>query len=314
MGRYRLGDIISMTRKSLSITQEQLCNGICSAETLSRIETGRQNPSKDTYEQLMERMGRVRERSYSMLSISGFKVLEKKKLYDDCIVTFDFLGAEKILKELKKIIGNTNMDRQFMISAENLVSRCLKRINSEEFLEGLEKAILLTIPQYGAISLSKWPLNKHEATLLLNISNAYAEMEEYGKTIKILEETKGAVEQSYIDEQERAIMLATILHNLTKWYGVIGNYDKSIEIAQEGIAVCKRFNLGHILPNLLYCFAWNKEQLIDSGVLSPENKRECLRYFKQAYYIASAIQQVNIAQFISEHVEAIYHISISFNS
>ncbi|HKL80829.1 MAG TPA: helix-turn-helix transcriptional regulator [Mobilitalea sp.] len=311
MGRYRLGDIISMTRKSLSITQEQLCNGICSAETLSRIETGRQNPSKDTYEQLMERMGRVRERSYSMLSISGFKILEKKKLYDDCIVRFDYLGAEKILMELKKIIGNTNMDKQFMICAENLSNYCLNRINSEKFLEGLEKAILLTIPQYSTISLSKWPLNKHEATLLLNISSTYAEMKEYEKTIRILEDTKGAVEQSYMDEQERAIMLATILNNLSKWYGLIGNYDKSIEIAQEGITVCKRFNLGHILPNLLYCFAWNKEQLIDLGVLSPENRRECLSYLRQAYYIASAVQQVNIAQFINDHTKAIYNISFS---
>ena len=46
MGRYRLGEIISMTRRSLSITQEQLCEDICSVETLSRIETGRQNPAR----------------------------------------------------------------------------------------------------------------------------------------------------------------------------------------------------------------------------------------------------------------------------
>ena len=74
MGRYRLGDIIRMTRKSLSITQEELSLEICSVETLSRIESGRQNPSKDVYELLMERMGRVRERAYSMQSVSDFQV------------------------------------------------------------------------------------------------------------------------------------------------------------------------------------------------------------------------------------------------
>ncbi|NLL72429.1 MAG: helix-turn-helix transcriptional regulator, partial [Clostridiales bacterium] len=84
MGRYRLGDIIRMTRKSLSITQDQLSEGICSVETLSRVESGKQNPSKDVYELLMERMGRIRERAYSMQSVSDFKVLELIRRYEQC--------------------------------------------------------------------------------------------------------------------------------------------------------------------------------------------------------------------------------------
>ena len=68
MARYRLGDIVRMTRKSLSITQEQLSEDICSVETLSRIETGRQNPGKDVYELLMERMGRIRDREIGRAS------------------------------------------------------------------------------------------------------------------------------------------------------------------------------------------------------------------------------------------------------
>ncbi len=307
MGRYRLGDIIRMTRRSLSITQEQLSDGICSVETLSRMETGKQTPSRDTYELLMERMGRIRERAYSMLSISDFKVLEKMKLFEDYIKLYDFIQAEQLLEEIKKILGNTILDRQFLIRAQCLIDYRLKRISTEEFLEGLEAAISLTIPRYGTVSLSNWPLNFNEAMLLLNITTAYAEKDEYDKAINLLEQANNAIKQSYMDEKQRAVMLVTNTHNLSKWYGMVGNHQRAIVIANEGIEICKKFKLGNALPQLLYCIVWNKEQLIAMGVLSPESRRECVNELKQAYYIASAMQQPYIEEFIIDHLKRKYN-------
>lgn len=40
MANYRAGDVIRMTRNAVGITQEDLSDGICSVETLSRIENG----------------------------------------------------------------------------------------------------------------------------------------------------------------------------------------------------------------------------------------------------------------------------------
>jgi transcriptional regulator with XRE-family HTH domain len=312
MGRYRLGDIIRMTRKSLSITQEQLCNEICSAETLSRIENGNQNPSRDVYELLMERMGRFRERAYSVLSVSDLKVLEKMKLFQDCIKLYDYKQADIVLKDIKKILGNSILDKQFLIRAENLVNYRLKRICTEEYLDGFQKAILLTIPKYESISLSNWPLNFNEAMLLVNISIAYAEKEDYIKSIRILEEVNKAMKQSYMDEQQRMAFQVTIANNLSKWYGLVKNYQKAIEIAQEGIVMCKKFKLGNVLPNLLYSIAWNQEQLIELGVLPPEYKGKCLTYLKQAYYISSAMQLTFMVQFLEEHISTYYSVKYEF--
>ena len=38
------------------MTQEELCEGICDVVTLSRIENGRNTPSRANFELLMERM------------------------------------------------------------------------------------------------------------------------------------------------------------------------------------------------------------------------------------------------------------------
>ena len=76
---------------------------------------------------------------------------------------------------------------------------------------------------------------------------------------------------------------------------------KAIETALEGIEICKRFKIGNALPILLYNYVWNKEKLIEKGVLSPENKRECINYLIQAYYIASAMQQSYMEEFIKSY-------------
>ena len=302
MGRYRLGDIIRLTRKSLSITQEQLCDGICSVETLSRMETGKQSPNRDTYELLMERMGRISERAYSMLSISDFKVLEKMKQLEDYLHQYEYTRAQDILKEIKKSLGNTVLDRQFLIRAESLVKYRLNQISTDEFLKDLQEAILLTIPRYGTISLSSWPLTYNEALILLNISTAYAEKNDYEKAIEILEEAKSALKLSYMDEQQRVIMQLSNIYNLSKWQSVIGDYEKSTETAQEGIDICRKYKLCSALPQLIYCVAWNNEQLINRGVLPQENVRECIQDFKKGYFLASALQSPYIQGLIEEHL------------
>lgn len=306
MGKYRLGDIICMTRKSLSITQEKLSEGICSVETLSRVENGKQNPSRDTYELLMERMGRSRERSYSMMSILDYDILEKMKLFEDCINLYDYNRAEIILNEIKETLINTNLNRQYLMRAETVINFRLKRISAVEFLDKLEEAILMTIPQYGKISLAGWPLTYYEAILMLNISSAYAQNKNYKKAIEILEEANNVMKQSYMDKKQREILQATYYSNLSKWYGLIEKYERAIEVAKDGIRICKKYRLGHVLPNLLYSIAWNMEQLIEKGVMPPERKKECLTYLKQAYYSSCAMQQPFVEQFMLEHLETVY--------
>ena len=41
MANYKAGDVIRLTRNAVGMTQEELSDGICSVETLSRIENNR---------------------------------------------------------------------------------------------------------------------------------------------------------------------------------------------------------------------------------------------------------------------------------
>jgi AMMECR1 domain-containing protein len=114
------------------------------------------------------------------------------------------------------------------------------------------------------------------------------------------------MKESYMEEEQRAIFMVSIATNLSKWYGLTNNNEKAIEIINEGIKNCKKYKLGNALPHLLYGLAWNKEQLIEKGVLPPDYMFECLTELKQAYYIASSMQLSYIEKLIAEHINSKY--------
>lgn len=67
-----IGNVVRKCRLGKGITQEKLCEGVCSISTLSRIENGTHNPSRKVFTLLIEKMG------------------EEGVFYDDYMGDYDF--------------------------------------------------------------------------------------------------------------------------------------------------------------------------------------------------------------------------------
>ena len=57
MKEFPIGEVIRQRRMELGLTQEELCEGIYEPPTMSRIETGRQTPSRTKLNVLLQRLG-----------------------------------------------------------------------------------------------------------------------------------------------------------------------------------------------------------------------------------------------------------------
>lgn len=93
-----IGTFIKQRRKELKLTQEQVCSGICDPVTLSRIENGKQAPSKSVISALLQRLGMPEARYY---------VLESKTILDKGI-----MPSEKVLDfpvDCNTLTGSVNL-------------------------------------------------------------------------------------------------------------------------------------------------------------------------------------------------------------
>lgn len=79
MNMVFIGEYIQKRRKSMGLTQETVCHGICDCATLSRIENGRVTPRKTVISALLQRLGLPEENYYAFLSKNELEIETLKK-------------------------------------------------------------------------------------------------------------------------------------------------------------------------------------------------------------------------------------------
>ena len=94
MGNYNVGDMIRLSRIANGMTQEELSEGVCSVETLSRIENGKHKVKSDTYRQLMEKMYQITEKNYAVCVSRDMELIEEREYFEDAMAKHDFLKAD----------------------------------------------------------------------------------------------------------------------------------------------------------------------------------------------------------------------------
>lgn len=306
MGKYSLGAIVRMKRYSIHISQEKISDGICSVETISRMENGKQIPIKSNYELLMERMGSSKVRAYSMLTVADFDILDRMKQFEDYIQLFLYEKADKVLISLEKMEEKTLFDQQFLQRARTIVDYRLKRIPVEEFIDRLDKAIKITIPQFDEVNLNSWPFNRQETLAVINIASGYAENGNIKKSIELLNNVRNALKQGYMDNSQSAAFEISICTNLSKCYSMLENHEKAIQMAEEGIWISKKEKIGSSLPLLLYALAWDIGKQVEQKAMGKENLSICVESLREAYYIAGAMNQNYIQDVIRKYCDTHY--------
>lgn len=124
MNMVFIGEYIQKRRKSMGLTQEAVCRGICDCATLSRIENGRVTSRKTVISALLQRLGLPEENYYAFLSKNELEIEALKK---------EIMGyniAEKLDKcaaALQKLRALTEPDdlltQQFTLRSQALLSR-----------------------------------------------------------------------------------------------------------------------------------------------------------------------------------------------
>lgn len=301
MGVYRAGDVIRRNRQALHMTQEELCEGICNAQTLSRIENGKQNPGKEVYKRLMERMGKEKNRAFARISGDDIRVLEYAREYENALHKFDYEKAEENLLFLEKMADDSPVSKQYLLRGRAVIDWNLKRITPEEGRKKLKKALAITVEKAEEQNFATYPLMENEISILYNIADTYFYESKIEKAIFLLENVYEGINSGYRIPEKGKLTEVLILTNLANMYGELGEYQKAIELAEQGVTICKEEKVSSALPQLLAEMEWNMEQLLDSGENVKFTKKDCEKILRQACYLASALKQDHNLELIKNH-------------
>lgn len=188
-----LGEYVKQRRLDLGLTQEQLCYGICEPMTLSRLENGKQTPSRNRINALLQRLGLPDDRYFALLSKNELEMEALQKEIVACNVTEKVPeGFEKLAQFEKLADPDDQIAQQFALRSRVLLGRLDGRYTPLEQIDLLMQAIQLTVPRFDLESIESFLYTRDEITIINQIGLAYSDAGQNKKAAEIYYQTKDA--------------------------------------------------------------------------------------------------------------------------
>jgi len=277
-----------MTREYVGISREELSDGICSPQTLYRLEYGKTRVKKDLYARLMAKMERVPEKNYAVCIGKNMELLDERELLEKAMREYDFEKADKILEELKEKADDNLITRQYVLKAEALLDYYCKRSDGEETIKKLEEAIRVTLPEYEKCLQKKFPFTEQEIMNLMSLANAYFHMEKYEKAISIYQKLLECLNMEYIFGEYVDYMQRLIMRNLSLAYLETKRYEEAMELNDKCLKLAKEKNDGRDYHVLLSDKAAIILSQIKNGERGVSDRELAKKYLRQSYFLAAA--------------------------
>ncbi len=246
-------ELLKELRLSKGLSQEKLSEGICSWETVSRMEGGKHKINRKTLQQMFQRMGVDREGYYGYIQAEEFSLHEKVREVHIRWGRGDSQGAIRLVEELEAELDMTiPVNRQFVETHKMIFAVRHGLLTREEAVGEAERILRYTMKDYQG-RVCRTPF-RQECVLLNQIALHLRHSGRIEEAIGLWEQILDRFQASEVAEQYHANSLMLIYANYAGSLEVNGSLDKSEEVGLRGIRLalkCQRGNnAAGILANL----------------------------------------------------------------
>ena len=282
MQNFFLGDYIKQKRLDLGLTQEQLCDGICEPMTLSRLENGKQTPSRNRINALLQRLSLPDDRFFALLSKNELEMEALQKEIVACNVTEQVAeGFEKLAQFEALAAPDDQIAQQFALRSRVLLGRLEGRYTPMEQITLLMQAIRLTVPRFDLENIESFLYTKDEITIINQIGLAYSDDGQNKKAAEIYYQLLRYVRKHFKETIISIGMLPLVLYNYARVLDLCGRYEDGADIAQQCRKACIQYGHYQELPRCLEIEAECRHFMGDE-----ETSKEL---YCQSYYLCKVI-------------------------
>ncbi|MDR2971578.1 MAG: helix-turn-helix domain-containing protein [Bacteroidales bacterium] len=318
MAFYEGGKLIKRLRKQKNITQEELAYSIVDRATLSKIENGVSESSRETIMALLEKLGLHPESSIDFYLNDEQSKAVKIQNELDSYLGIQVDKSSPAVEKIDALIEQLESDEVFMQSPRNkqyiLIAKACNMVNKEEEPSKsrlvLMEAISLNIVAFDEDRIDEYYLTKNDVKILNLLGISYA-TEGYGsyntalldKGINVFYGLKRNYELHCLDKHEMGTSYPSFCYNVANylWEGK-EKYKEAIAICDDGIKVCKETFHLRLLPFLSACKA--------ACLLHLGKMEEAKTILTQSYYAMCLYGREDSANAIKTAMEEKFDIKI----
>ena len=305
---YTIGEVLRETRERRKCSQEEVCYGICTPSTLSRIENGVQIPGRRILEALTQRLGMTDNLYTTYTGREEMEIYETGKRLMRSLGNGEYEKVRRLVQQLEEKLEqaekykyNLHMERQYILFAKAILQKH-EGVEGQRVLEMLLEAVRVTIPDFDGIHLKNKFLTFQEITILNNIGCTYHEMGKILEAFQIMVVLKEYMEKHISDEEEKARKYPMIIQNMVSWLSQAGRYKDALYLCESGLECCIEHGKMKVFPMLLYS---KSVLLAETGQID-----EARRCFNQTIAVFQAVNQHRQAEDIRIYANRDYKLNL----
>ena len=166
---FSMKDVLRIRREMLGLTQEQLCEGICSVKSLRRAEKGQTDMQRETLKKVLNRLGLSGQMQWSRLITSDREAIRMAEELADYINDRKFSVASKQLESLKSRIDlDIPQNKQYFLEKQALLEFEQGKVTREEFVKMEKEALECTLRAENLYRKENVYLTEQEITCIRN--------------------------------------------------------------------------------------------------------------------------------------------------
>lgn len=272
MESYCIGDVIRIRRQMFGMTKEQLCEGICSVKTLTRIEHKKAKTQMTIVKELFARLGLCAEYIRARVITSDYELLKLARELVWYVNNHQIENWEECLYALKqKLCVDIPQNEQFLKYYDCLLELEKKEISKEEAIRKMIKMIEYTIPLDSIVKQGEKFLSQEEYTYI----RAIGIRSEKELAARCMQTILGyCIEEKIASGHTKKYEF--LMSSVISYLGNIGEYEESnrlsIRLAKQSLI----YRRSYVLAETIYNNLWNKQMAMGESSKNEKVLKSCI--------------------------------------
>ena len=291
-----LGELLSKCRKSVGISMEALCSGICQKSTLSKMETKEYEGNYFQVEALTERLGLdLRNYMHHLMSLEEFQAKQMRDMVRKHIARRKYGEVPPLLEKLSKNrVFKGDVCKQFLMMSEASIDRH-SRGTDKERLGKLIEILKITKKDFHMGKVAQSRHTQTELTILSQIANNIYKLGDAQGSFDLYNGIIASMDNFYTDCTEKR----------AKYSFILSSYANLLEQSNKIYAALFYTEIGmkNELPaNRIKAMSFYADNLACCE-LKNGNRERSIAFSALAYYSAVLIGDLEDARFTKKFAE-----------
>ena len=275
-----VGEYIKSHREKQRITQEELCAGICSKSTLSRLERGKQTPGRDKLCALLHRLGLPEDRVFVVVSEHDAEIQKLKKSIKADVIEFEKMEQvdrpqlrERFMAKLNQMEALVDEDdvinRQYILSTQVTLGTPDGPYTPAQRRRLLEKAIRMTVPGFQLAKVESFRYRLEEMTLLNMLARTFSMEGKREEATDLYRRLLQNIEKNSCEMEDYGPIFCLVAYNYAINLTLAGEYNEALSLAERGQQTSIHYSFYLFFPGFLatqaecWFFLGNREKSVE---------------------------------------------------